>query len=111
MSQVLLRVTEMDSICRHAFKGYKSLNRMQSLVYPVAYKTNENMLICAPTGAGKTDAAMLTILQIIGQHMDEPPSQDKESPEFAVNFQEFKVVYVAPMKALAAEITEKLGRR
>jgi hypothetical protein len=31
---------------------------MQSLLYDVAYKTNENMLICAPTGAGKTDAAM-----------------------------------------------------
>jgi len=24
---------------------------MQSLVYPVAYQTSENMLICAPTGA------------------------------------------------------------
>lgn len=24
---------------------------MQSLVYPVAYRTSENMLICAPTGA------------------------------------------------------------
>lgn len=28
---------------------------MQSLVYPVAYNTNENMLICAPTGAVSFD--------------------------------------------------------
>ena len=47
----LLPITEMDMLCQKTFKGYKTLNRMQSLVYPVAYKTNENMLICAPTGA------------------------------------------------------------
>ena len=30
---------------------------------------------------------------------------------FTVRTDNFKIVYVAPMKALAAEITEKLGRR
>lgn len=47
----LVKISELDGLCRNTFKGYKSLNRMQSLVYPVAYKTSENMLICAPTGA------------------------------------------------------------
>jgi len=47
----LVNISEMDGLCRRTFKGYKSLNRMQSLVYPVAYQTSENMLICAPTGA------------------------------------------------------------
>lgn len=47
----LVKIKEMDMICQNTFKGYKQLNRMQSLVYPVAYKTNENLLICAPTGA------------------------------------------------------------
>jgi antiviral helicase SLH1 len=47
----LVRISELDGLCRNTFKGYKTLNRMQSLVFPVAYKTNENMLICAPTGA------------------------------------------------------------
>lgn len=47
----LVEISEMDGLCRKTFKGYKSLNRMQSLVYPVAYQTSENMLICAPTGA------------------------------------------------------------
>jgi len=32
-------------------------------VFDVAYSTNENMLVCAPTGAGKTDVAMMTVLQ------------------------------------------------
>jgi hypothetical protein len=30
------------------------LNRIQSKVFNTAFNTNENMLICAPTGAGKT---------------------------------------------------------
>lgn len=47
----LIKIADMDGLCRNTFKGYKTLNRMQSLVYPVAYKTSENMLICAPTGA------------------------------------------------------------
>ncbi|EON96555.1 putative activating signal cointegrator 1 complex subunit 3 protein [Phaeoacremonium minimum UCRPA7] len=93
------------------FKGYKTLNRMQSLVYPVAYKTSENMLICAPTGAGKTDAAMLTILHTIGQYLTPSPTEDHLATDFAVDIEDFKIVYVAPMKALAAEITEKLGKR
>lgn len=49
--QRLINISDMDGLCRGTFKGYQSLNRMQSLVYPVAYKTSENMLICAPTGA------------------------------------------------------------
>lgn len=47
----LVLISGMDKLCQNTFKGYKSLNRMQSLLYEVAYKTNENMLVCAPTGA------------------------------------------------------------
>lgn len=47
----LVQISEMDGLCKRTFEGYKTLNRMQSLVYPVAYETSENMLICAPTGA------------------------------------------------------------
>jgi replicative superfamily II helicase len=35
------------------------------MVFDVAYNTNENMLVCAPTGAGKTDVAMTTVLKEI----------------------------------------------
>ncbi|KID92354.1 activating signal cointegrator 1 complex subunit 3 [Metarhizium guizhouense ARSEF 977] len=107
----LVAISDLDGLCRNTFKGYKTLNRMQSLVFPIGYKTNENMLICAPTGAGKTDAAMLTILHTIGQHIYPNPIEDPEATEFAVDIDDFKIVYVAPMKALAAEVTEKLGKR
>ena len=29
-----------------SLQGYTSLNRIQSIVYPTAYQSNENMLVC-----------------------------------------------------------------
>ena len=107
----LIEVEDMDGLCKRTFKGYKALNRMQSLVYPVAYSTSENMLICAPTGAGKTDAAMLAILNTVAKNIQPNPIDEPDATEFVVHSDDFKIVYVAPMKALAAEITEKLGKR
>ncbi|KAI4202102.1 MAG: hypothetical protein LQ350_002769 [Teloschistes chrysophthalmus] len=107
----LVEVAEMDGLCKRTFKGYKQLNRMQSLVYPVAYRSSENMLICAPTGAGKTDVAMLAILNTISHNVVPNPIENPDANEFTVRIEDFKIVYVAPMKALAAEITNKLGRR
>ncbi len=109
--QKLVQVSEMDGLCRRTFKGYKTLNRMQSLVYDVAYQTSENMLICAPTGAGKTDAAMLTIMNTVAKNIHPNPTEEPDATDFTVHTNDFKIIYVAPMKALAAEITDKLGRR
>lgn len=111
VGRALVDIASMDELCKRTFKGYQSLNRMQSLVYPVAYKTNENMLICAPTGAGKTDAAMLAILNTIGHNIVPDPVDAPNATDFTVQSEDFKIVYVAPMKALAAEITGKLGKR
>lgn len=54
---------------------------------------------------------MLTILHTISQYLEPNPFEDHTATDFAVDADDFKIVYVAPMKALAAEITEKLGRR
>ena len=109
--QELVEISDMDGLCKRTFSGYKSLNRMQSLLYPVAYRTSENMLICAPTGAGKTDAAMLAILNAISHYVSPSPIDEPEVTDFVVQANDFKIVYVAPMKALAAEVTDKLGKR
>ncbi|TWW79922.1 Activating signal cointegrator 1 complex subunit 3 [Takifugu flavidus] len=76
------------------FKGLKRLNRIQSIVFETAYNTNENLLICAPTGAGKTNIAMLTVLHEIRQHLQ---------PGGVIKKDEFK--------ALAAEMTNYFSKR
>lgn len=81
-----------------AMKGVERLNRLQSTVFPIAFTSDENLLVCAPTGAGKTNVALLTIFREIV----EIKRRMKRT---------LKVVYVAPMKALAAEVTEKFGGR
>lgn len=63
-------------------------------MYDTALFSGENMLVCAPTGAGKTNVAMLAILHQLGLHRLEDGSIDTAK---------FKVVYVSPMKALVAE--------
>lgn len=102
----LVRIEHLDFLCQGTFGNYQTLNKMQSLVFPVAYNTNENMLVCAPTGAGKTDVALLTILHTIGQFVTEAGEG-----EIDVDYDEFKIIYVAPLKALAAEIVEKFSQK
>ena len=77
------------------------MNRIQSQLFECAYKTNENLLLCAPTGAGKTNVAMMAILREIGQNF----------VNGVIRKENFKIVYVAPMKALAAEMTDNFSKR
>ena len=105
----LVKISDLNFLCQGTFKNYKNLNKMQSLVYPVAYNTNENMLVCAPTGAGKTDVALLTILHTINQFVTETVTEDGDV-SVDIDYDEFKIVYVAPLKALAAEIVEKYSK-
>lgn len=58
----LIEIGELKEWMHPAFAGMKSLNRIQSRVCNTALYTSENILMCAPTGAGKTNVAMLTIL-------------------------------------------------
>lgn len=96
-----IKISSLDEIGQIAFKGTKELNRIQTIVYPVAYNTNENLLVCAPTGAGKTNVAMLTIIHTIRTHADQG----------VIHRDQFKIVYVAPMKALAAEMVTNFGKK
>lgn len=85
-----------------AFSGMKQLNRIQSRVYDTALFSSENLLICAPTGAGKTNVAMLSIMHTVGLYRREDGTIDTSA---------FKIVYVAPMKALVAEMVGNFGKR
>ncbi|KAJ3514868.1 hypothetical protein NLJ89_g2119 [Agrocybe chaxingu] len=95
-------VTALPAWARDAFTVPK-LNRVQSKLFPVAFGTDEPILLCAPTGAGKTNVAMLTILNEMSKHRSE------ETGEFDLNA--FKIVYIAPMKALVQEMVGNFSSR
>lgn len=97
----LVDISTLESWAQLAFEGTKYLNRIQSIVYPSAYNSAENILVCAPTGAGKTNIAMLTFLQLVKQHIFDG-RLDKEA---------VKAIYIAPMKALAQEVVAKFSER
>ncbi|BEJ17062.1 hypothetical protein CspHIS471_0604630 [Cutaneotrichosporon sp. HIS471] len=79
------------------------LNTIQSKVFPIAFETDEAMLICAPTGAGKTNCAALAMLRTIHNARD---------PETGViNRDAFKIIYVSPMKALVQEQVTAFSKR
>jgi pre-mRNA-splicing helicase BRR2 len=49
----LVTIKSMPTWAHDAFINTKALNRVQSKVYPTAFESDSNVLICAPTGAGK----------------------------------------------------------
>lgn len=98
----LVKISEMPDWAQPAFKGMQQLNRVQSKVYETALFSADNILLCAPTGAGKTNVAVLTILQQLALNMDADGS---------INHGNYKIVYVAPMKALVAEVVGNLSHR
>ncbi|KAK5082295.1 Pre-mRNA-splicing helicase BRR2 [Lithohypha guttulata] len=95
--------TELPDWARPGFGSAKELNRIQSRCYPTAFQDDGNMLVCAPTGSGKTNVAMLTMLREIGKHRD---------PETGhIMLDDFKIVYIAPLKALVQEQVGNFGKR
>lgn len=97
----LVKISDLPDWAQPAFEGMKQLNRVQSMVYKTAFTSPENILLCAPTGAGKTNVAMLAILHQIGLHRRDGVLDNSK----------YKIVYVAPMKALVAEVVGNLSHR
>ncbi|RWS31343.1 Activating signal cointegrator 1 complex subunit 3-like protein [Leptotrombidium deliense] len=95
--------TELNEIGKKVFSGVKNLNQIQSIVYQTASNGNSNMLVCAPTGAGKTNIALLAVLNEINKNLDPITNKVKKD--------QFKIVYIAPMKALAAEMTDNFSKK
>eukprot|EP00053_Salpingoeca_punica_P020082 m.207381 g.207381 ORF g.207381 m.207381 type:complete len:2142 (+) comp17788_c0_seq1:161-6586(+) len=98
----LVQISSMPSWAQPAFEGFTALNRVQSRLFNYAMKTDGNLLLCAPTGSGKTNVALLTMLQLIGKHVNEDGS---------INLDKFKIIYIAPMKSLVQEMVGSFGKR
>ncbi|KAG9128506.1 Sec63 [Ceratobasidium sp. 392] len=85
----LVPVSTLPDWCRGMFK-FGLFNAMQSQCFTTAMDTNSNMVISAPTGAGKTvlfELAMIKLLQ-----------STKDTSNYA-----YKCVYMAPTKAICSE--------
>lgn len=96
-------VSDLPEWARVGFGTSKNLNRIQTRCYPTAFNDDGNMLICAPTGSGKTNVAMLTMLREIGKHRNPDTGE--------INLDEFKIIYIAPLKALVQEQVGNFGKR
>lgn len=98
-----MSTSELPDWARQGFGSSKELNRIQTRCFPTAFNEDGNMLICAPTGSGKTNVAMLAMLREIGKH------RNPENGEIALD--DFKIVYIAPLKALVQEQVGNFGKR
>lgn len=101
----LISISELPEWARKVFPSEETqyLNAIQSKVYPIAFKTDKNMLVCSPTGSGKTNIAMLCVLRALSKYYNE--ESDK------LSLKRFKVVYIAPLKALVHEQLGEFQRR
>lgn len=73
---------------------YELFNRVQSLTISTIYYTRECAMIAAPTGSGKTELAILSILK-----------------EYSIHKNRTFVVYIAPTKSLIKQIENTLKNR
>jgi pre-mRNA-splicing helicase BRR2 len=69
------------------YQDFKHFNPVQTQVFTVLYNTNDNVLVAAPTGSGKTICAEFAILR-----------NHHEGPDATM-----RVVYIAPLEAIAKE--------
>ncbi|KAG1789378.1 uncharacterized protein HD556DRAFT_1446994 [Suillus plorans] len=81
-------VSELPDMFRSIFK-FGVFNAIQSTCFDAVLHSNENMVISAPTGSGKTVIFELSIIRMVTD-----PSSTNEAT---------KCVYVAPTKALCTE--------
>uniref|UniRef100_A0A8C5XH50 U5 small nuclear ribonucleoprotein 200 kDa helicase n=1 Tax=Microcebus murinus TaxID=30608 RepID=A0A8C5XH50_MICMU len=98
----LLPVEKLPKYAQAGFEGFKTLNRIQSKLYRAALETDENLLLCAPTGAGKTNVALMCMLREIGKHIN---------MDGTINVDDFKIIYIAPMRSLVQEMVGSFGKR
>ena len=87
----LKKITSLPDWCQEAFPSSEttSLNPIQSKVFHTSFESDSNMLICAPTGSGKTNIALLTVLKTLSRFYN--PTTKK------LNLSAFKIVYIAPV--------------
>lgn len=96
----LIEVTSLPKWMQPAF-SVKTLNNVQSKVCNFALHDEGNMLVCAPTGAGKTTIALMAMLSCINMHRENGK----------IDLDAFKMIYISPLKALIQEQVREFSKR
>ncbi|KAI5604769.1 hypothetical protein BDE02_01G309700 [Populus trichocarpa] len=103
-SYTLKSVSDLPPPFRSIF-SFRYFNSLQSECFPVCYHSDENMVISAPTGSGKTVLFELCILRLLSRFISEG--------RFVHVKGMLKTIYIAPSKALVQEKlrdwTQKFG--
>ncbi|CAE7211004.1 unnamed protein product, partial [Rhizoctonia solani] len=89
LSKNLVPVSTLPDWCRGVFK-FGVFNAMQSRCFDTAVNTDSNMVISAPTGAGKTVLFELSVIRLVQSENNTAQSA-------------YKCVYMAPTKAICSE--------
>lgn len=82
----LVSVNDLPDRLRALFP-FALFNAVQSKCFAAAFKTDDNIVLSAPTGSGKTAIMELAICRLM----------------YSIRGKEFKIVYQAPTKALCSE--------
>jgi ATP-dependent Lhr-like helicase len=73
-------------------KGYRSATRIQREAFNIVARQGKSIIIVAPTGTGKTEAAVFPVMySIVAQHM--PP---------------ISAIYISPLRALNRDLYRRL---
>lgn len=101
-NEKLFPIDQLPKYVQPAFDKFTTLNRIQSRLQHAALDSDENLLLCAPTGAGKTNVALLCMMREIGKHIN---------ADGTIEADDFKIIYVAPMRSLVQEMVGNFGKR
>ncbi|TYG41947.1 hypothetical protein ES288_D12G217100v1 [Gossypium darwinii] len=80
-----LPVTSLGNSTYESLYSFSHFNPIQTQIFHVLYHTDNNVLLGAPTGSGKTISAELAMLHLFNTQPD------------------MKVIYIAPLKAIVRE--------
>ena len=82
----LVSLNDMPDRFRSIFP-FPLFNAIQSRCYPTAYQSDNNLVVSAPTGGGKTAILEMAICRLVVRS----------------NTEQYKIVYMAPTKSLCSE--------
>ena len=85
----LYPVSSLPSQFQHIFSKFSHFNHVQSEVIPDILNSDQPIVVASPTGSGKTVLFELAIVRLLQQIQN--------------SVEDFKIVYIAPIKALCNE--------